>query len=229
MVTPEALAYVRAKQATGAQKEEITKSLLEVGWDVQTIGEIFSALEKEKPAEKPAVVAATSAAPVVAAAAPATSASAATASPAGAASAHIPVTPTLRALTAIDAQLRAGVDKKTIQALLLGVGWEAAAVDEALVAVEWGESLSKPGSATSALLDAHAPKLGVVEHALAQIPAVPTKRALVAIDALLHSGVSKGNIRTLLTGVGWDIRAIDEAFLAVEWRDQSTTETPATL
>jgi hypothetical protein len=140
---------------------------------------------------------------------------------------RIPVTPTLRALTAIDSQFRSGIDEKVVRALLLGVGWDTPAIDETFLAVQWGESLldGKPAMQTPPP-DARAPKLGIVDSTLTQVPMVPTRHALIAIDALLHSGVSKGNIRTLLLGVGWDAHSIDEAFLAVEWREPTVAGIP---
>ena len=213
MVTPEALAYVRAKQDAGSTKEQISKDLLNVGWDAPTVEEIFNTIEKEKPKEEPKKVAAIPEAQ-------ATKTPATSGVGAEALRSRVTVTPTMRALTAIDSQLRAGVDKKTIQALLEGVGWDADAVNEAFLAVDWGESLLKPSATAQSSPDTQAPKLHVVENTLAHTPVTPTRPALVAIDALLKGGASKGNIRTLLMGVGWDLRAIDEAFLAVEWRDE---------
>jgi uncharacterized protein Smg (DUF494 family) len=231
MVTPEVLAYARTQQSAGVKKEDLTKNLLGVGWDAQSIEEIFRTLEKETP-----VVAASTSTP----AATMQPSVAKTpeikvdpvqtqTTPAEASRARITITPTLRALTAIDSQLRAGVDKKTVQALLLGVGWDMPAIEEAFLAVDWGESLLRPNATTEApSLDTRAPKLKVVDDALAHSSPMPNRRALIAIDALLHDGASKGNIRTLLMGVGWDIRSIDEAFLAVEWRDDPTSATIST-
>ena len=140
----------------------------------------------------------------------------------------VPVTPTLRALTAIDSQFRAGIEKESIRSLLQGVGWEPHAIDEAFLAVAWGESLLSPKSqgVLGPSPDARAPRLGVIDEAIAQTPILPSRRSLTAINALLKDGVTKGNIRTLLLGVGWDARAIDEAFLAVEWRDAAPGEQP---
>ena len=137
------------------------------------------------------------------------------------------IKPTLRALTAIDSQFRAGVDKETIRTLLLGVGWEPHAIDEAFLAVEWEENLLSPGAKEDATADTAAPKLSTIDTALAGASTTPTKKTLIAIDTLLRGGVSKGDIRTLLLGVGWEAHAIDQAFLAVEWRENSIGSTSA--
>ncbi len=249
MVTPELRSYVKAQLAAGVAEKDVRAALVGIGWDAQTIQEVLGGEQQPAAASAttPGAASATTkqtatiqqqnaTADAVGASQPNTahtatemSGGAAHTSPSPKVAAiiqskpGITVTPTLRALTAIDSQFRAGIDKETIRTLLSGVGWDQKAIDEAFLAVEWEENILSTESKDTISPDAAAPKLTTIDSALQQAANTPTRNTLVAIDTLLRSGVRKGDIRTLLLGVGWEPRVIDEAFLAVEWREGSPT------